>query len=1049
MPIKYTIIYFCLYGMINFLKTNKVAILVLTVFLWVYGVLSIFTIPKESQPSINLPYYYLSFSYLWADPSSIEEQVIVPLEQKIKSITAVKNITSSCYYNFWTILVEFDKSKSDVDASSDLKSVIDQVYPSLPSDVTYPILKKIDINDTPVYSFSVAWNLPTQIMYQKLKILEDQIKSVPWVSDVSIIGKPIQEIKINFDAQKLALLDLDFSLIVNQLRGAFIKFPTDKKDVDGKLYSFEITNYDDNLTGLIEQLKSYDLLTMAWKSVTLRDVASITVWYKLQDKKSFVISNVANFDTQNALSFQVKKSPWYSLNTFVDEIKKIITDFSITTPNLQFVETLSQKESIQKTYWLFIENFWETALLVFVIILLFLGFRSSWLILVTFLIVYLANFIYLKAIWYSFNNIVSFALILVLWIMIDNLIVITQWIVVWLQKYAGNIWEAIGDSLKNYWRAIFFGTSTTIAIFVPLYFGLSWVMWEYIRAMPVTIISNLAISLLVTMIILPVLALFFFTSWKQYTPSFSLSYLEKIWHTFANRYRRMNQSRWWSRWIIFMFFLFFVWALSLIPLWVVKFSFMGNMDSNNIWMNVKYAPWISLSDNQVYTSKVARATMKYFQTVMSGMVRDVSIDLGQWYSLQGAGGAGSNVSSFTIRLVDTTQRNKKSFQLVEQMQKELLLALQQKYAFINDISVFTMQAWWWWGKPISFSIVWDDYQQINQYIQQILPAIKSIPWIFNVSISIEYTNGKIVYLLDENKAKSLGITSMSFVNSLLALKNIGYESNGVKIKDFSDFGSDSLSLKSFLSTDLPIEQTKIWKITLEQIIKQKQLQPEINAITRENGKRNISVQADKTNSSALSDITAAIAKIIKEHPLPEWLQYTSGGDIQEQAQSMQDLWSAMVVWLLLMILVLIVQFNNIKYALVIVSSVFLSIGWTIVILALTWFDLTFPAMIGVFWVLWVGVNQALIHLEDFKYYYQEKWLSVVDSFQQSIAERFIPIFLTKITTIIWLLILAFKDELFGSMAVGFIWWLIVSFFITLLYIPSLMNLVSREYYKKQ
>ncbi|MFA7718156.1 MAG: efflux RND transporter permease subunit, partial [Candidatus Absconditabacterales bacterium] len=364
-----------------------------------------------------------------------------------------------------------------------------------------------------------------------------------------------------------------------------------------------------------------------------------------------------------------------------------------------------------------------------------------------------------------------------------------------------------------------------------------------------------------------------------------------------------------------------------------------------------------------------------------------------------------------------------------------------------DASIFTLQAGGGAGKPISFSIVGDDYQKINDYVQEILPDIKAIPGVFNVGISIEYTNGKIVYVLDENKAKSLGITSLSTVTSLVALKNDGYESNGVKIKDFSDFGSDELSLNAFLSTDMSVEQTKIGKVTLDQIISKKQLQPEINAITREDGKRNISIQADKENSSALSDITLAIDQVIKNHPLPTGLQKTSGGDIASQTQSSQDLAKAMLIGLVLMILVLILQFNNIKYAIVIVSSVFLSIGGTIIILALTGYDLTFPAMIGIFGVMGVGVNQALIHLEDFKYYYEERGLSVVDSFQQSIAERFIPIFLTKLTTIIGLFILAMKDELFGSMAIGFIGGLIVSFFITLLYIPSLMNLVSRKYYK--
>ncbi|MCX6822994.1 MAG: efflux RND transporter permease subunit [candidate division SR1 bacterium] len=1032
--------------MINFLKNNRISILILTVFIAVYGTMSIFTIPKEAQPSINIPYYYVSVAYVGADPSSIEQQLVIPLEQKIKGITLVKKISSSSYYNFGTITVEFEKTKSAVDATNDLKAAIDQVAPTLPTDASTPTVNKVDITDTPVYTFSVAGDVPTQIIYQQLKALEDQIKAIPGVSDVSVVGKPLQEIKLVFDEQKLATLDMDFSSAVNQLKTAFVKFPVDKKDVDGKLYSFEVTSYDADLTGLVEQVKNYDLMDSNGKSVKVQDVASVYLGYAQQAKKSFVMdANVG--ETQNALSFQIKKSPGYSVETFVATIKTTVDAFKKTTPQLKYVETLSQAESIQRTYGLFLENFWETALLVFVIIMLFLGFRASWLIMLSFLIVYMGNFIYLKSIGYSFNNIISFALILVLGIMVDNLIVVTQGIVVGLQEHAGNIWEAIRSSLHNYGRALMFGTSTTIAIFVPLYFGVSGMIGEYIKAMPVTIISNLAISLLVTMVILPVLALFFYKTERTYVPTQSLSFLEKTGKKFANRYHRVNQSRGGSRSIVFLFLLFFVGAMSLVPLGVVKFSFMGDLDSNNIWMNLTYKPGTSLSVNQQDTSEIADATLKYFQSVLSGTLQDMTIDLGQGYSLRGAGGVGSNVASFTIRLSDTTQRNIPSYKIVEQMQKQLLPLVVGRYPVLQDMSIFTQQAGASSGKPVSFDIAGEDYQQVNAYIQSILPEIKAIPGIYNVTTSLEYTNGKIVYVLDENKAKSLGITSASSVMSLIALKNSDYESNGVKIKDFSDFGSDTLSLKAFLSTDLPVEQTKLGKITLDQIIQEKQLQPEINAIQRQDGKRVISVTADKESSAVLTDITAKVNAILVAHPLPAGLTNITGGSAADLAQSMSDMGTAMLIGLILMILILVVQFNNFKYAIVIVSSVFLSIGGTIGLLALMRINMTFPAMIGIFGVMGVGVNQALIHIEDFKYFYREKGLSVVDSFQQSIAERFIPIFLTKATTIIGLIILAVKDELFGSMAVAFIGGLIMSFFITLLYIPSLMNLVNKEYHE--
>jgi len=145
-------------------------------------------------------------------------------------------------------LVQFSTAKSDIDAMNDLKAAIDQVYPTFPSDVNYPMVKKVSVDDTPVYSFSVAGDLPIQVMYDTLKDLEDQIQSVAGVSDVNIIGKPIKEVKIIFDEQKLALLDMDFFLAVNQLKNAFVKYPVDKKDVAGKIYSFEIINYETDLT---------------------------------------------------------------------------------------------------------------------------------------------------------------------------------------------------------------------------------------------------------------------------------------------------------------------------------------------------------------------------------------------------------------------------------------------------------------------------------------------------------------------------------------------------------------------------------------------------------------------------------------------------------------------------------------------------------------------------------------------------------------------------------------------------------------------------------
>jgi multidrug efflux pump subunit AcrB len=128
-----------------------------------------------------------------------------------------------------------------------------------------------------------------------------------------------------------------------------------------------------------------------------------------------------------------------------------------------------------------------------------------------------------------------------------------------------------------------------------------------------------------------------------------------------------------------------------------------------------------------------------------------------------------------------------------------------------------------------------------------------------------------------------------------------------------------------------------------------------------------------------------------------------------------------MVWMLLMFIILVIMFDNIFYPFAILSSIFLSIGWSIIILAVLRFSFNFPAQLWIFWVLWVWVNQAIIHIEDFMIFFDKEKMNALDSFRKSIALRFVPIVLTKITTITWLIILALKDEIYWSLAIAFIW----------------------------
>ncbi|MFZ2718692.1 MAG: efflux RND transporter permease subunit, partial [Candidatus Absconditicoccaceae bacterium] len=648
--------------MINFLKKNKLVIIILTTFLGLYGFYSLMTITKEVTPSVNIPYYNIVVTYPGADSKTIEEQVTSKLEQKFKAINFLKKITSTTSYNFAVITLEFMTQKNNNDAINDIKSAIDQIYATLPSDVKYPSVKKVDISDSPMYVFSVASKNSLETLYPRISPLEDNIKSVKGVSDVSIIGKPQKTIKINFDFAKIAENNLDIGMIIGQLRSSFLKLPTDKKQIQNTLYSFEISTYENDIQKIIQQVKDFEIFNIGGKTLRVSDIATVKFGYKGSQQKSFLFFSG---DTVNAISFQVKKVPGYDVNDVTLNLKNKIQEYSKQNPDLQVIEIQSSEESIKKIYNLFFENFLETGLLVLLVILVFLGFRPSLLIVFSFVLVYLINFLVFKASGSSFNNIVSFGLILILGIMIDNLIVVTQGIIVGYRE-TGNMWGAIEFSLKNYSRPIIFGTLTTIAIFLPMYFGLTGIIGEFMKPFPFTVTTNLSISLIVSLVILPVLFATFLSKTKLKEVQ-SMVFLEHLGKRMGNFFFKSNQKKSGSVGLMSIFWVLFVFAFILMGLGVIKIDFLGNSDSENIWINMQYTPGISTMQNQEYTNTITQEVGSYVNQKYGKTIEYIEVSIGSLGLQQGQKDP-SNIASLSIKLVPFKDRNIKSYVMNEQLQ---------------------------------------------------------------------------------------------------------------------------------------------------------------------------------------------------------------------------------------------------------------------------------------------------------------------------------------------------------------------------------------------
>lgn len=185
---------------------------------------------------------------------------------------------------------------------------------------------------------------------------------------------------------------MDVAFPISQLRTLFTKIPTDKKEIDGTLYSFEIATYDPTITSVIEQAKDMQILNLSGRVLKLHDLATIAHTYKPSTKKVFLVTGDT---TLNSIGFFVTKNAGTDLHGLTLNLQEKVEAFRAQNPDLETIEIQSSKDIIQQTYNLFLENFWETGLLVLLVIVVFLGGKSSLVVSLAFLLVYLLNFLFL------------------------------------------------------------------------------------------------------------------------------------------------------------------------------------------------------------------------------------------------------------------------------------------------------------------------------------------------------------------------------------------------------------------------------------------------------------------------------------------------------------------------------------------------------------------------------------------------------------------------------------------------------------------------------
>jgi multidrug efflux pump subunit AcrB len=374
-----------------------------------------------------------------------------------------------------------------------VKDAVDVAKTELPNDMTQePTVLEVAFSDLPIMTINISGNYSNEELEDYAETLADRIESLKEISEVETKGVLETEIKIDVDLNKMQSLEVSFNDIENAVASENITMSGGELVRNEFRRAIRVIGQFDN----VDEINNLIVKSEGQRPIYLRDIAQVSRGYK--ERTSY-----ARADALPVVSLDVIKRKGENLLDAADKIKFEIEDIkpsfpedlSITLFNDLSIYTRNEVNNLENSII-------SGVILVVIVLLFFLGLRNALFVGLAIPLSMLMGILFLSITGATMNIVVLFSLILALGLLVDNAIVVVENIF----RYRQNGYD--GDNAAKYGAGevawpIISSTATTLAAFIPLAF---WpgLMGEFMKYLPLTLITVLSSSLFVALIINPV-----------------------------------------------------------------------------------------------------------------------------------------------------------------------------------------------------------------------------------------------------------------------------------------------------------------------------------------------------------------------------------------------------------------------------------------------------------------------------------------------------------------------------------------------------------------
>ncbi len=400
---------------------NKTTMYVLILLILILGGSAYFSMPRENFPEIKETKIYISSIYPGNTAEDVEKLITDPLEDQLKTVSNVVEITSTSQEDYSIIIVEFDENITVEEAKQKVKDEVDsetasEDWPTFNEAKVEPNVFDLSMSEEiPILNINISGDYPVDKLKEYGEYLEDEIESLLEIKQVDIRGAQEKEVEVAVDIYKMMAAQVSFGDIIQTITNENMTMSAGNLISSGQRRTIRILGEIDTPN----ELENFVVKSERNNPIYLKDIAKVT--FKDEDKTTYAREFGAP-----VVMLDVKKRAGENMVDAAEKIRVMVddavenqfpADLKVTISNDQSEKTIGQVDDL-------VNNIIFGIILVVTVLMFFLGFKNALFVGFAIPMSMFMSLMILNLLGFTMNTMILFGLIMGLGMLVDNGIVL-------------------------------------------------------------------------------------------------------------------------------------------------------------------------------------------------------------------------------------------------------------------------------------------------------------------------------------------------------------------------------------------------------------------------------------------------------------------------------------------------------------------------------------------------------------------------------------------------------------------------------------------------